>query len=385
MNKSRFFLLALVISLLLHLALLGSGLLPQQSLNPPTEAELRPIKVQMQALETSPTPASTKRDTVATLLPATTVARKNKRNSPRKVEASAAQARAKPEASAAQEEPQLAENDQMVEAPKQTGGKIKTQPSSLEDAETSTANQNSAAELDAVENTIESDGHIRPTSKLRSMPRQAKLSYQAFYGSILMGSSELNWQQEGNHYQLDTKVNPIIGPKLRYESTGEFQAASGLLPATFQAWRGSQARESARFDYAENILFYGDKGDKQVALTSGAQDIFSLSFQLALRGGQLGDAPIQITTGKKVYSYPLHPSGESDYDTGSGKIRVIIFRAKGDGDINEFWLAPDFANMPVRIRRIDSDKQIDFKISRIEINSQQQWKLPPQPTRRKQQ
>ncbi|MDF0606211.1 DUF3108 domain-containing protein [Neisseriaceae bacterium TC5R-5] len=229
---------------------------------------------------------------------------------------------------------------------------------------------------------IDNDGYLQPASPLKPLPKQVKLNYQVFYGSLMAGSSQLNWQQQGNRYQLETIINPIIGPKLRYVSAGQIQANIGLVPDKFQAWRGDQERELARFYRLQKMLTYGEQGDKQLTLKPGAQDIFSLPFQLALKGKQLGNTPVQITTGKKVYEYPLQLSEESDYDTGDGKIRVTIFRAKGDGDINEYWLASDFANLPVRIRRISQDKQIDFKITRIEVNGESQWQLPTQSTKR---
>jgi len=238
-----------------------------------------------------------------------------------------------------------------------------------------------AASAAVASSTDKPAGYLTPASTLHRFPAQAKLGYQTFYNGAMVGSGSLNWQHDSHSYTLEIRFNPVIGANLRYLSQGELNQ-HGLQPDSLQAWRGNDARESARFDWAASMLHFGDQGDKTVALRAGAQDVFSLAFQLGLKGGQLGNAPLQITTGKKVYDYPMTPSGETDYDTGSGKIRVIVFRAKGEDDITEFWLAPDFANLPVRISRTDKSKRVELRAVLINIDGNEQWRLPPQPMRR---
>ncbi|MEO9386393.1 DUF3108 domain-containing protein, partial [Chromobacterium phragmitis] len=222
-------------------------------------------------------------------------------------------------------------------------------------------------------------GIIHPDTPLRQFPASAKIRYQGYWNSAMVGFGDLDWQRGQGHYRLDISVNPFIGPKLRYLAQGTI-GKSGLRPDSMQSFRGGDLKEAARFDYEAGLLRYGSNEDKQLPLKPGAQDAFSLAFQLALKGGDLGHAPIQITTAKKVYEYPMAPNGAFDYDTGAGKMRVIVFRAQGDGDFTEFWLAPDFANLPLRILRADKDKRIELKAIRIEVNGKRQWELPPQPT-----
>jgi hypothetical protein len=105
----------------------------------------------------------------------------------------------------------------------------------------------------------------------------------------------------GNRMATATRWNPLQsagGRKRRYLSQGQL-GKQGLQPDSLQAWVGQEAKESARFDWSAGMLHFGDQGDKEIALRSGAQDVFSLAFQLGLKGGQLGTAPLQITTGKR--------------------------------------------------------------------------------------
>ncbi|MCD5362443.1 DUF3108 domain-containing protein [Chromobacterium aquaticum] len=384
MSSRRLILLALALSLAIHLGVLGSGLLPEVQLELPPDQDLRSISVKMQALDADePAAKPEPQGAVAQLRPATPKPAPAKpKPAAKKMEASAPQAASEP--ILAQAQPSKDSSAPQAEAKPETAAPdadIKIASSEPVAAEMA-VNDKEEASAPAAE-TAADDGYVHPKGKLRGFPRQATLSYQLFWGSIMAGTATLEWSRGDGSYRLDVNGTPFIaGPKLRYLSEGRFKAKSGLLPDSLQAWRGGQAKESAHFDYNAGQLRYGDQGDKLLELKPGAQDIFSLAFQLGLKGGELGPAPIQITTGKKVYEYPMHPSGETDYDTGAGKIRVIVFRAEGDGDINEFWLAPEFSNLPVRITRTDKDKRIDFRAIRIDVNGAPQWKLPPQPTRK---
>ncbi|OQS44225.1 DUF3108 domain-containing protein [Chromobacterium haemolyticum] len=382
MKSRRLILLALALSLAIHLGVLGSGLLPEVRLELPPDQDLRDISVKMQALDADePAAKLAQQGAVAQLRPAAPKPAPAK-PATKKAEASAPQAASEPVV--AQAQPSKNASSAPAAEPKPDASMPSAEnkiASSAPVADNMAANDKDEASAPTAEAAAD-DGYLHPKSKLRGFPRQAMLGYQVFYGSAMLGTGTLDWSRGDGGYRLDINATPFIGPKLRYLSEGRFKSKTGLLPDSLQAWRGGQVKESAHFDYNAGQLRYGDQGDKLLDLKPGAQDVFSLAFQLGLKGGELGPEPIQITTGKKVYEYPMHPSGEADYDTGAGKIRVIVFRAQGDGDINEFWLAPEFSNLPVRIQRIDKDKRIDLRAVRIDVNGAPQWKLPPQPTRK---
>lgn len=382
MKSRRLILLALALSLAIHLGVLGSGLLPEVRLELPPDQDLRDISVKMQALDADePAAKPAQQGAVAQLRPAAPKPAPAK-PAAKKAEASAPQAASEPVV--AQALPSKNASSAPAAEPKPDASMPSAEnkiASSAPVADNMSANDKDEASAPTAEAAAD-DGYLHPKSKLRGFPRQATLGYQVFYGSAMLGTGTLDWSRGDGGYRLDINATPFIGPKLRYLSEGRFKSKTGLLPDSLQAWRGGQVKESAHFDYNAGQLRYGDQGDKLLDLKPGAQDVFSLAFQLGLKGGELGPEPIQITTGKKVYEYPMRPSGEADYDTGAGKIRVIVFRAQGDGDINEFWLAPEFSNLPVRIQRIDKDKRIDLRAVRIDVNGAPQWKLPPQPTRK---
>ncbi|AUH49926.1 DUF3108 domain-containing protein [Chromobacterium sp. ATCC 53434] len=369
MTRRRLLLIALVLSLLLHLALLGSDLLPAISAPPAEEPKLEKIDVKMQAMRLDEPAAPPKPATAGVSLPpaeAPTPKSKPKPKPARKREASKPVEQAKPASAPTAE----ASASRASSAP---AAEIASA------AETSRAASAPAASVPPSKDSADNAGFLHPDTPQRQFPAAAQIRYQGYWGSAMVGFGNLDWQRDQGHYRLDITVSPIIGPKLRYLAQGTIDK-SGLRPDSIQSFRGGDLKEAARFDYEAGLLRYGGSEDKQLPLKPGAQDAFSLAFQLALKGGDLGSAPIQITTAKKVYEYPMAPAGAFDYDTGAGKMRVIVFRAQGDGDVTEFWLAPDFANLPVRILRADKDKRIELKAIRIDVNGKRQWELPPQPT-----
>ncbi|OHX19312.1 DUF3108 domain-containing protein [Chromobacterium sphagni] len=402
MTRRRLLLIALVLSFALHLLLLGSDLLPEISLQPAETPKLEKIDVKMQALrldqpEHKPPPVSSG----VSLAPAARRAAKKTAAKPRpKRKQAASQAVAdKQSASAPAEAPAappmmvaasseaVAENT-LPQAEERSGhhkdAHAQSSSPSHEAASTAKIKPEDKETPPPSGPTAAAEGFIQPPHPLRKFPGAAKLTYDLYLNSGNVGTGVLNWQQGNGRYRLETVATPKFALRLftkgySYRVEGQI-GNSGLRPDSMQSFEGEQAKEEARFDYAAGLLHYGLRGEQQLPLQPGAQDIYSLAFQLGLKGGQLGDKPLQITTAKKVYDYPMASTGTFDYDTNAGKMRVVVFQAKGGGDITEFWLAPDFANLPVRITRIDDKKRIELRAIRIEINGALQWELPPQPT-----
>lgn len=383
-SSLRLFVLALLASLLLHLAMLGSGLLPETAIELPPDQALRKIDVKMQALQLEQAaPAATP---TARLLPGGPASAVTGHKSRRKHDASAVHAKAQQQPAIASEQASeaAAASQPLAEQANSQQPETASAPAVAHAEKTDKAEQHErVVEASSPATTVAERpaGYLAPASAQHRFPMQAHLGYQTFYNGAMVGTGSLNWQHGPNSYTLEIRFNPIIGGNRRYLSQGQLNQ-HGLQPDSLQAWVGQEAKESARFDWAGGTLHFGDQGDKEIALRAGAQDVFSLAFQLGLKGGQLGSAPLQITTGKKVYDYPMTPSGETDYDTGSGKIRVIVFRAKGEDDITEFWLAPDFANLPVRISRTDKSKRVELRAVLINIDGTEQWRLPARPMTR---
>lgn len=381
MKHARPLLIAVVLSLAVHLAVFGGGHwrwpdAAQDMAVKPLTAQLR--KLELDAQHETPPARPTVRLTPRQADAALAAARP--RPAPRKAEASAPQA----EASDARAETRVARRADDEAAPFAPAPPAQTAASSIaRAAEALDALEHApaaqpvvAASAPAAEAAPRDDGRIRPATPITAFPDQATLHYHAYYGNIQVGSGLIHWQRQGGRYHLEARVKGLFSPLLRYVSEG--RATGGkLAPERYQAWRDETPREYARFDREDKRLDYGDKQEASVPLEAGAQDVLSLGFALALSGGEPAAGDTQITTGKKVYGFRLRPSGEADYDTGDGAIRVVLVRAGEGANRNEYWLAPDFANLPVRIVRADEKKTLELRAYRIDIAGSPVWTLPP--------
>ncbi|MEQ6291876.1 DUF3108 domain-containing protein [Vogesella sp. GCM10023246] len=352
-------LLAFLFSLLLHLLTLGGGLLSFDAIDMPEDPTLRKLSVRLDSMQLEEASAPALETALLTTGPAggrhqdasQPLAARKKRPRPviRHTAASA------PVAS-------MAASAALAQAPHHmASASVAAVPASAAVAATP------VAEVETV----------KPDKPIRHFPSSARVQYALFYAGIAAGRGDMVWQREAGNYSLVTDMQPVIGPKLHYETTGTV-GKQGLKPERFEATRNGEMRERAYFDWGGGVLSYGDRNaDKSEPLASGAQDWLGLGVQLALRGDNMGDAPIQITTGKKVYSMLLKPDGETDFDTGDGVIRAVVVRVKQPDEMYEFWLAPDFANIPIRVLRVGKDARYEMRANLIELAGKTVWKLPP--------
>ncbi|MDC7710289.1 DUF3108 domain-containing protein [Vogesella indigofera] len=352
-------LLALLASLLLHLLLFGGSLLSFDSGAPEDEAPLRKLTISLQAMAPAQDDASVPTAVALGMVAATADGEAG--------DASAPPAQAPRPAKRAKAKPAPAKP---VAAP--PGQSHATAPVASAGGGDSTAEASAPA-------AVASPGaeHSEPAApKLARFPDAARLEYALLSSGLQLGRGEMNWQRSGGDYRIVTTVKPLIGPTLRYEVHGKV-GRNGLQPQRFSASRNDAPREYARFDWAGGVLDYGDKEAKQAPLQPGALDWLSLAFELGLRGEQPGTATRQVTTGKKVYQFALQLAGETDFEAGGGTLRALVLRARNDKDLIEFWLAPDFANLPIRIMRVDNDKRFELRATLIEFNGAVVWTPPP--------
>ncbi|MDN0073333.1 DUF3108 domain-containing protein [Crenobacter sp. SG2303] len=399
MRKRLAIVLALLLSLLVHLGFLAGDFIPPATLELPDDGKLKPLDVQLKAMSLDASAPSVQQPpppATLALLPAphTLPVRPPKRRKPHRAAAP------KPMLAVKQASTPLAEasapaTETMAESAAASAAATEhVAASSAPKAQRQAASEPTSAKLSRAQASaaaaearavaegkswpgqgVGPDGMLRASQPLTRFPNTARLSYQVFYGRLLLGIGQITWQRGSGSYQLTLKANGL-GQRLRYESRGSLDGNS-LKPDSYKAFRNDQPREHAEFDWAAGILHYAD--GKQEKLEPGAQDLLSQTWQLALKGAQLGLT--QITTGKKVYSYPLKPAGETVFDTGAGKMRAVVVRATSNENSAEFWLAPGYANLPIRVIWIDPDKKLELRITAININEQDEWTLPTSPTR----
>lgn len=195
------------------------------------------------------------------------------------------------------------------------------------------------------------------------LPNDARIVYDVLYGSnqIRIGRAEQRWHVEGGQYELQTELIPLVGPRVRYVSRGQM-GPKGLVPETFAEFRGrdSQPRVSASFDWPSHQVSYG-RGDerKRAPLEAGAQDVNALSYQLAWLGDS-ATTRVQVATGKKVAHYRFTRGAATRVTVNGQEMSAWPLRSIEGQDRTEVWVAPQLGNLPVRVTRLDDDKELRF-------------------------
>jgi hypothetical protein len=204
------------------------------------------------------------------------------------------------------------------------------------------------------------------------LPIDARIVYDVLYGGnhFRVGRAEQRWRIADGHYELTTEVNPIIGPRIRYVSKGRM-GPNGLVPESFGEFRGSEARPRVRaeFDWtAQKLLFGRSDENKTATLEPGAQDVNALAYQLAWLGDK-STGTFQVTTGKNVAKHSFSAGPHLNVQIGSQHADAVPLRSGTGTDRTEVWLAPRLGNLPVRVVRIDDDKELQFVAREVQVDA----------------
>jgi hypothetical protein len=184
-------------------------------------------------------------------------------------------------------------------------------------------------------------------------------------------TAEHHWRLHGAHYQIATKAT-VFGLGLEMRSDGNIDQA-GLHPNRYQEFRNSESTPHYQvdFDWPSSTAHFGDNAfEKDAPLQAGAEDMFSAAYQFALQGDRLKNFNIQVFTGRKDYQVPFELKGETKLRLSGQQVPVLLLAGKRETKNFEFYLAPGWHNLPVRIHFTDSDKGDDYDLiaRRIAIN-----------------
>ncbi len=202
-----------------------------------------------------------------------------------------------------------------------------------------------------------------PAPPLNVMPGKAEIQYTVFMGvnGFKVGRAAYIWQVRGDHYVLTsitegTGLIALIQPgKLVQISQGHITPL-GLAPDDFWIQRGKPTPDktaAAHFDYRQHTVTVGKMSNATtVPLLPGAQDILSVTFQLAMLAPFQGEQLLHVTTGKGLKPYTAHVVGDELLDTPLGQLRTLHLarNAEAGEDAIDVWLAQDYNYLPVKIR-----------------------------------
>ncbi len=217
---------------------------------------------------------------------------------------------------------------------------------------------------------------VAQAPSLDSWPTDTRLSYQLrgqFCGE-LYGDASVQWQREGNRYQVQLDMDIALFVHIRMTSQGEVEATR-LRPSVFEEVRRKKTR-AVRLGEREITLDDGRRLPRPV----GVQDTASQFVELAHRFAS-GLEPLQVGT---AVSYWMARPGGVDlwtYDVAEevtlhlptlGAVQAFHLKPRAiatpRGNISaEMWFAPSLQYLPVRIRIAQGeDIHLDLLVDKIE-------------------
>jgi len=135
----------------------------------------------------------------------------------------------------------------------------------------------------------------------------------------------------------------------------------GLKPNyyAYQYGNNSEKNQYARMSWTDGMIeMTSKKGKKSETLPEGTQDFLSFMYQFMFTP-PLNTMQITMTNGKYLRTYTYSFEGEETISTKLGELKTLHLLKSGDNqEKTEVWLALDYQNIPVRIRKTEKDGEV---------------------------
>lgn len=179
-------------------------------------------------------------------------------------------------------------------------------------------------------------------------PRVVEIGY---YWTVF--DARMTWKIEQDQYDLQLKANPA-GRKIHYQSTGQINARHGVKPSYFgdlSLGIDMPPKNEAAFDWDADTARVGPPNQQKTEpIEPGDQDLLSAGLHLALMGSKHPSYEMSLFSGKKRYpNVVFELKGEATLTLGTTKVDAVLMRAKWSDRQVDFWLAPEWNNLPVKI------------------------------------
>lgn len=182
-----------------------------------------------------------------------------------------------------------------------------------------------------------------------------------------------------DHYQLRweveaTGVLAMFYPNWVQTSEGKV-SEQGLQPNQYLYRLGDKKDKtySAMFNWSDHLVkLSSSKGEKTAELTKNTQDLLSFMYQF-MYVPPLSEMLINITNGKKVAEYDYDFVGEETLELKFVNVKTYhIKHSKVDSDDKtELWLAKDYHFVPVKIRKTEKDGTVIEQVATSLITKDQ--------------
>lgn len=194
--------------------------------------------------------------------------------------------------------------------------------------------------------------------------RRATLEYRLLRKGGALGRVKYEYHNsgEGTYSIISTAeasglVSLFVHGQYVQQSEGRI-TPRGLRPDRFSYQRGDDESKNltANFNWQSGQIDMGSSDKRTtVALPENAQDQLSFMYQFMFVQ-PLAQMQLTITNGKRLRTYYYQFEGEETLKTDIGDVRAlhITKRDNDDGKL-ELWLAPDYRYLPVKISQTEKD------------------------------
>lgn len=191
---------------------------------------------------------------------------------------------------------------------------------------------------------------------------------QPSLGSSPAGKATIIYQalHNGERYRIKSLIQAkglaaLFMPDLLQTSDGYLYSA-GLQPAHYLYQFGDKKNKtfSADFDWeSKKINLHGEQNDQRLDLSEGTQDLLSFMYQFMFVP-PLQNLQLNITNGKKLGVYIYSFEGEETITTKMGDLKTVhLQRMVAESEKRtELWLALDYQYVPVKIRETEKEGKV---------------------------
>ncbi|MBB5193059.1 hypothetical protein HNQ50_003813 [Silvimonas terrae] len=189
--------------------------------------------------------------------------------------------------------------------------------------------------------------------------------------------ARLTWTAGDGRYSLQIGA-AMFGRSRTFSSVGTI-GKRGLAPERFSDTRDGKLQNEALFEWDQQKFVLHD-GDKTIEapLQPGDQDLFSAAFQFALQGASLPSFTFSLASGRKVYAnVAFQVMGEKTLRLSGKDVDAILLRGTFEDRVFDFWLAPQWHNLPVRMILNVGKDTYDVYASDLDVDGQTLLESPP--------
>lgn len=199
----------------------------------------------------------------------------------------------------------------------------------------------------------------------KSFPRKASITYVERNFAI---PAHLSWEAANGRYKLELNIAaPFLS--VIFNSEGRIDR-DGLVPEHYRDMRKGKVRNEAFYNWASNTVELHDNDKISTApITPGMQDLLSASFQFAQQGSRMKNFTMDLSNGAKLYkAVAFEMLGETTLRIAGQSVEAIKMHGAYEDRALDFWLAPQWSNLPVRMVFKMGDKSYDVIANEISID-----------------